>query len=84
MTESDQDWIEYWAVFTDAGGIVQSNEYYSEWTARQFKRVMEQKLKAAGIHDAKLWIEQHRYDGMIYPNRRKDMNNWELPPAWRL
>ena len=30
MTESDHDWIEYWAVFTDAGGIVQSNEYHSE------------------------------------------------------
>ncbi len=84
MTESDHDWIEYWAVFTDAGGIIQSNEYYSEWTARQFKRVMEKKLKAAGIHDAKLWIEHDRYDGMIYPNHRKNMNNWELPPARRL
>jgi len=80
MTESEHDWIEYWAVFTDAGGIVQSNEYYSEWTARQFKRVMEQKLKAADIHDAKLWIEHGRYDGMGYPNHRKKMNNWELPP----
>ncbi len=80
MTESDHDWIEYWAVFTDAGGIVQSNEYYSEWTARQFKRVMEQKLKAAHIDDAKLWIEHGRYDGMVYPNHRNNMNNWELPP----
>ncbi len=25
MTESDHDWIEYWAVFTDAGGIVHVN-----------------------------------------------------------
>ncbi len=24
MTESDHDWIEYWAVFTDAGGIIQA------------------------------------------------------------
>ncbi len=80
MTESDHDWIEYWAVFTDAGGIVQSNEYYSEWTARQFKRVMEQKLKSAGIHDAKLWIEHGRYDGMADPHHRKNINNWELPP----
>ena len=79
MTESEHDWIEYWAVFTDAGGIVQSNQYYSEWTARQFKRVMEQKLKAADIHDAKVWIDS--YDGMDYPNHRKNMNNWELPPA---
>ncbi len=81
MTESDHDWIEYWAVFTDAGGIVQSNQYYSEWTARQFKRVMEQKLKAADFHDAKLWIEHDRYDGMVYPNHRKNLNDWELPPA---
>jgi hypothetical protein len=81
MTESDHDWTEYWAVFTDAGGIVQSNEYYSEWTARQFKRVMEQKLKSAEIHDAKLWIEHGRFDGMGCPNHRKNMNNWELPPA---
>jgi len=81
MTESDHDWIEYWAVFTDVGGIVQVNEYYSEWTARQFKRVMEQKLQAAGIHDAKIWIEQGRFDGMADPNHRKNMNNWELPPA---
>ncbi len=80
MTESNHDWIEYWTVFTDAGGIVQSNGYYSEWTARQFKRVMEQKLKSAGIHDAKLWIERDRYDGMLYPNHGKNMNNWELPP----
>ncbi len=80
MTESDHDWIEYWAVFTVAGGIIQSNGYYSEWTARQFKRVMEQKLKAAGIQDAKLWIEHDRYDGRVYPNQRKNMNNWELPP----
>jgi len=43
-------------------------------------RVMEQKLKAADIHDAKLWIEHGRYDGMGYPNHRKKMNNWELPP----
>ncbi len=81
MTDSDHGWIEYWAVFTDAGGIVQSNEYYSDWTARQFKRVMEQKLKAADIHDAKLWIEHRRYDGMVYPNQRKNMNGWELPPG---
>ncbi len=80
MTDSDHGWIEYWAVFTDAGGIVQSNGYYSEWTARQFKRVMEQKLKAADIHDATLWIEHGRYDGMGHPNHRKNMNNWELPP----
>jgi len=81
MTESNHDWIEYWAVFTDVGGIVQSNGYYSELTARQFKRVMEQKLKAAGIHDAQLWIEHGRFDGMAYPHHRKNMNNWELPPA---
>ena len=80
MTESDHDWIEYWAVFTGAGGSVQSNEYYSEWTASQFKRVMEQKLKSAGIHDAKLWIEHDRYDGMVCPNHRKNKNNWELRP----
>ncbi len=79
MTESEHDWIDYWAVFTDAGGIIQSNEYYSEWTARQFKRVMEQKLKAAGIHNAKLWIDS--YDEMVYPNHRRNMNDWELPPA---
>jgi len=83
MTQSDHDWIEYWAVFTDAGGIVQSNGYYSEWTARQFKRVMEQKLKAAGIHDAKLWIEHGRYDRMDYPNYRENMNGWELAPDYR-
>ncbi len=81
MTDSDHNWIEYWAVFTDAGGIVQSNEYYSEWTARQFKRVMEQKPKAADIHDAKLWIEHGQFDGSVYPNHRNNMNNWELPPA---
>ncbi len=81
MTDSEHDWIEYWAVFTDAGGIIQSNEYYSEWTARQFKRVMEQKLKAAGIHNAKLWIEYGRYDEMVYPNHRKNMNDWKLPSA---
>jgi len=81
MTESDHDWIEYWAVFTDAGGIIQAKEYYSEWTARQFKRVMEQKLKAAGIHDGEIWIEHGRYDGMVYPNRQENMNDWELPPA---
>ncbi len=80
MTESDHDWIEYWAVLTDAGGIVQSNGYYSEWTARQFKRVMEQKLKSAAIRDAKLWIEHGYYDGMVLPNHRKNMNNWELRP----
>ncbi len=80
MTDSDHDWIEYWAVFTDAGGIVQSTGYYSEWTARQFKRVMEQKLKAAGIHDSKLWIEHHSYDGRVYPNHGKNMNKWELQP----
>jgi hypothetical protein len=80
MTESNHDWIDYWAVFTDVGGIVQSNEYYSEWTARQFKRVMDQKLRSAGIHDVKLWIEHGRYDGMAYPHHRKKMNNWELPP----
>ncbi len=45
MTESELDWTDYWALFTDAGGIIQSNAYYSEWTARQFKRVMEQKTK---------------------------------------
>jgi len=81
MTQSDHDWIDYWAVFTDAGGIIQAKEYYSEWTARQFKRVMEQKLKAAGIHDREIWIEHGRYDGMVYPNRQKNMNDWELPPA---
>ena len=81
MTDSNHNWIEYWAVFTDAGGIVQSNEYYSEWTARQFKRVMEHKLKAADIHDAKVWIEHGRYDEMIDPNHRENMNTWELPPA---
>jgi hypothetical protein len=81
MTQSDHDWIDYWAVFTDAGGIIQAKEYYSEWTARQFKRVMEQKLKAAGIHDREIWIEHGRYDGMVYPHRRKNMNDWELPPA---
>ncbi len=80
MTESEHDWIDFWTVFTDAGGIVQSNEYYSEWTARQFKRVMKQKLKVADSHDAKLWIEHGRYDGMVYPNHRKNMNGWELPP----
>ena len=80
MTHSDHNWIEYWAVFTDAGGIIQSTEYYFEWTARQFKHVMEQKLKAAGIHDGKIWIEHGRYDEMIYPNHRKNMNGWELPP----
>ncbi len=80
MTEPDHDWIEYWAVFTDAGGIVQSNEYYSEWTARQFKRVMQEKLKSAGIRDAKLWIEHGRYDRMVYSKHRENMNNWELPP----
>ena len=80
MAESEHDWIDYWAVFTDAGGIIQSNEYYSEWTARQFKRVMAQKLKAAGIHDGEIWIEHGRYDGMVYPKRRKNMNDWELPP----
>ena len=81
MTESNHDWIDYWAVFTDAGGIIQSIEYYSEWTARQFKLVMEQKLKAAGIHDAKLRIEHGRYDGTVYPHQRKNMNGWELSPA---
>ncbi len=81
MTDSDHDWIEYWAVFTVAGGIIQSNGYYSEWTARQFKRVMEQKLKAADIHNAKLWIEHGRYDGTANPNHRKNMNKWELPPT---
>ncbi len=81
MTDSDHDWIEYWSVFTDAGGIIQSKEYYSEWAARQFKCVMEQKLKAAGIHDGEIWIERGRYDGMAYPNQRKNMNTWELPPA---
>ena len=81
MTQSDHDWIDYWAVFTDAGGIIQAKEYYSEWTARQFKRVMEQKLKAAGIHDREIWIEHGRYDGMVYPNRQKNLNDWELPPA---
>ncbi len=80
MTEPDHAWIEYWAVFTDAGGKIQSNGYYSEWTARQFKRVMEQKLKSAGIHDAKLWIEHGRYNEMLCPNHRKNMNKWELPP----
>ncbi len=84
MTDSDHGWIEYWAVFTDAGGIVQSNEYYSEWTARQFMRVLEQKLKSADIHDAKLWIEHGHYDAKIYPNHGKNMSNWELPPARRL
>ncbi len=84
MTDSDHDWFEYWAVFTGAGGIVQSNEYYPEWTAGQSKRVTEQKLKAADIHDAKLWIALGRYDGMTNPNHRKNMNNWELPSAWRL
>lgn len=81
MTESEHDWIEYWAVFTDAGGIIQSNKYYSEWTARQFKRVMEQKLKAAGIHDARLWIEHGRYDRMVDPDHRKYLNGWEVLPA---
>ncbi len=80
MTESNHDWIEYWAVFTDVGGVVQSNGYYSEWTARQFKRVMEQKLKAAGICDGKLWIEHGRFDGLADPNHCKNMNKWELPP----
>ena len=80
MTQSDHDWIEYWSVLTDAGGIIQSNGYYSEWTARQFKRVMEQKLKAAGIYDARLSIEHGRYDEMVRPNHDKNMNNWELPP----
>jgi len=80
MTEPDHDWIEFWAVFTDAGGIIQSNAYYSEWTARQFKRVMQEKLKSAGIRDAKLWIEHGRYDGMVYSKHRENMNNWELPP----
>ena len=80
MAESDHDWIEYWAVFTDAGGIVQSKAYYSEWTARQFKRVMEQKLKAVGINDAKLWIEHRRYDRKVDPNHRENINTWELPP----
>ncbi len=75
MTDSDHDWIEYWTVFTDAGGIVQSNGYYSEWTAWQFKRVMQQKLRSAGIHDAQLWIEHGHYDGMVYSNHRKTMNN---------
>ncbi len=80
MTESDHDLIEYWAVFTDAGGIVQSSGYYSEWTARQFKRVMKEKLRSAGIHDAQLWNEHGYYDEMIDPKHRKNMNNWELPP----
>ncbi len=80
MAESEHVWIDYWAVFTDAGGIIQSKVYYSEWTARQFKRVMEQKLKAAGIHDGEIWIEHGRYDGRVYPKRRKNMNDWELPP----
>ncbi len=80
MTEPDHDWIEFWAVFTDAGGNVQSNGYYSEWTARHFKRVMQEKLKSAGIRDAKLWIEHGRYDGMVYSKHRENMNNWELPP----
>jgi hypothetical protein len=81
MTKPDDHWIEYWAVFTDAGGIIQSNGYYSEWTARQFKRVMEQKLKAAGIHDAKLWIEHGFCDGMVEPSHPPNMNGWELPPG---
>jgi len=81
ITQSDHNWIEYWAVFTDAGGIIQSNGYYSEWTARQFKRVMEQKLKAAGIHDAMLWIKHGYYDGMADRNHHQNMNEWELPPA---
>jgi hypothetical protein len=81
MKKPDDNWIEYWAVFTDAGGIIQSNGYYSEWTARQFKRVMEQKLKAAGIHDAKLWIEHGFYDGMVEPSHPQNMNGWELPPG---
>jgi len=80
MTDSDHGWIEYWAVFTDAGGTVQSNGYYSEWTARQFKRVMKDKLKAAGIYDTKLWIERGYYEDMVDPNHRQNMNNWELPP----
>ncbi len=80
MTQSYHDWIDYWAVFTDAGGIIQTTEYYSEWTARQFKRVMAQKLKAAGIHDGEIWIEHGRYDGMVYLNHRKNMNGWESPP----
>ena len=81
MTDHAHDRIEYWTVFTDAGSIVQSNGYYSEWTARQFKRVMEQKLKAAGIHDAKLWIEHGYCDEIVDPNHRQNMNGWELPPA---
>jgi hypothetical protein len=81
MADSDHDFIDYWAVFTDVAGIVHANEYYSEWTARQFKRLMAQKLHSAGIHDAKLWIEHGHYDRMVYPNGRHNMNKWELPPG---
>ena len=79
MTESEHDWIEYWAVFTETNGQVISDEFHSECTAQQFKRVTEQRLKEAQISGANVWIEHGHYDGMLYQNHRQYMEQWDLP-----
>jgi hypothetical protein len=79
MTESEHDWIEYWAVFTEASGQVMSDEFHSEWTAQQFKRVTEQRLKEAQISGTNAWIEHGHYDGMLYQSHRQYMEQWGLP-----
>ena len=41
MADSNRELTEYWAVFTEANGIVMANEHRSEWSARKFKQVTE-------------------------------------------
>ena len=79
MTDSDHDWIEYWAVFTETNGQVMSNEFHSESSAQQFKRVTEQRLKEEQISGASVWIEHGHYDGTIYQSHRHYMEQWDLP-----
>ncbi len=79
MTDSDHNWLEYWAVFTKTNGQVMSNEFHSESSAQQFKRVTEQRLKEEQISGASVWIEHGHYDRMLYQSHSQYMEQWDLP-----
>ncbi len=81
-TMSDDNIIEYWAVFTEANDTVMANEYHSEWQARKFKQVTEKMMAERGITGGKVWIEHGHYDSSAFPDFRQDMNNWGQDPAY--
>lgn len=76
VANNEHNWIEFWAVFTEANGTTMANEYHSEWKARKFKQVTEKMIEEHGTSGCKVWIEHGYYDGAIFPDFRKDMTKW--------